>query len=95
MASNRCPEAGWPQKAGGLGSAPGPRHSAGEGECAAGVPWVAHPLYRAEGLQLIVAGLAQLGDAAVGAARRNTGMLITTCGLAAVHPVSAQWLSTH
>lgn len=44
---------------------------------------------------LIVAGLAQLGDAAIGAARRNTGMLITAGALAVVHLVSAQWLLTH
>ncbi|MEV6052121.1 hypothetical protein [Streptomyces sp. NPDC052107] len=44
---------------------------------------------------LIVAGLAQLGDAAIGAARRDTGMLITAGALAAVHLVSAQWLLTH
>ncbi|MBP2048657.1 hypothetical protein J2Z21_001582 [Streptomyces griseochromogenes] len=44
---------------------------------------------------LIVAGLAQLGDAAIGAARRNTGTLITAGALAAVHLVSAQWLLAH
>ncbi|WP_354637526.1 hypothetical protein [Kitasatospora camelliae] len=44
---------------------------------------------------LIVAGLAQLGDAAIGAARRNTGMLLTTVLLAAVHLGSAGWLLTH
>ncbi|MFI9809161.1 hypothetical protein ACIHEJ_33265 [Streptomyces sp. NPDC052301] len=41
---------------------------------------------------LMVAGLAQLGDAAIGAARRNVGMLISASGLAAVHLVSALWL---
>ncbi|MFF7973473.1 hypothetical protein [Streptomyces sp. NPDC007905] len=44
---------------------------------------------------LVVGGLVQLGDAAIGAARRNTGMLITTGGLAAVHLLSAQWLLSH
>ncbi|MFI1763059.1 hypothetical protein ACH41H_13545 [Streptomyces sp. NPDC020800] len=44
---------------------------------------------------LIVAGLAQLGDAAIGAARRIRGMVIAASALAAVHLVSAQWLLTH
>ncbi|MGW4561310.1 hypothetical protein ACWEN3_02535 [Streptomyces sp. NPDC004561] len=41
---------------------------------------------------LVVAGLAQLGDAAIGAARRTPGMLLSAGALAAVHLVSAQWL---
>jgi hypothetical protein len=44
---------------------------------------------------LVVGGLAQLGDAAIGAARRNTGMLIGAGGLAVVHLVSARWLLAH
>ncbi|MBO8192884.1 hypothetical protein ITI46_14580 [Streptomyces oryzae] len=44
---------------------------------------------------LIVAGLAQLADAAIGAARRNTGMLISASGLTVVHLASAQWLLSH
>jgi hypothetical protein len=43
---------------------------------------------------LIVSGAAQLGDAAIGAARRNPGMLVTAGALGVVHLVSAWWLST-
>ncbi|MFF4543299.1 hypothetical protein [Streptomyces sp. NPDC001435] len=43
---------------------------------------------------LIVSGAAQLGDAAIGAARRNLGMLVTAGALGVVHLVSAWWLST-
>ncbi|MFI5688273.1 hypothetical protein [Streptomyces sp. NPDC051636] len=43
---------------------------------------------------LVVAGLAQLGDAALGAARRNPGMLGSSATLAAVHLGSAGWLLT-
>ncbi|MFJ3302044.1 hypothetical protein ACIPSA_02770 [Streptomyces sp. NPDC086549] len=43
---------------------------------------------------LIVSGAAQLGDAAIGATRRNPGMLATAGALAVVHLVSAGWLLT-
>ncbi|MBF4996384.1 hypothetical protein IRT45_04325 [Nocardia sp. BSTN01] len=41
---------------------------------------------------LVVAGLAQIGDAMVGGRRRNTPMAITCAGLAAVHLGTAAWL---
>lgn len=41
---------------------------------------------------LVVAGLAQIGDAIVGVRQRNTPMAITCVGLAAVHLGTAAWL---
>ncbi|MFF0453101.1 hypothetical protein [Nocardia africana] len=41
---------------------------------------------------LVVAGLAQIGDAIVGVHQRNTPMAITCVGLAAVHSATAAWL---
>ncbi|MEV6099227.1 hypothetical protein [Nocardia sp. NPDC051981] len=41
---------------------------------------------------LVVAGLAQLGDAVIGAGRRNWPMAATCVGLAAVHLLSAWWV---
>ncbi|MEU1207360.1 hypothetical protein [Nocardia sp. NPDC005825] len=42
---------------------------------------------------LVVAGLAQIGDAIIGAGRRNWPMAATCVGLAAVHLLSAWWLA--
>ncbi|MGV9668025.1 hypothetical protein [Nocardia niigatensis] len=42
---------------------------------------------------LVVAGLAQLGDAGIGAGRRNWPMAVTCVGLAAVHLLSARWIA--
>ncbi|MCU1641712.1 MAG: hypothetical protein JWN03_1987 [Nocardia sp.] len=42
---------------------------------------------------LVVAGLAQIGDAAIGASRRNWPMAATCVVLAAVHLHSAWWLA--
>ncbi|MGW7258453.1 hypothetical protein [Streptomyces sp. NPDC054834] len=44
---------------------------------------------------LVVAGLAQLGDAVIGATRRNPGMLGSSVTLAALHLISAGWLLTY
>ncbi|WP_040805953.1 hypothetical protein [Nocardia concava] len=41
---------------------------------------------------LVVAGLAQIGDAIIGAGRRNWPMAATCVGLAAVHLASAWWV---
>ncbi|QVI21302.1 hypothetical protein KHQ06_35860 [Nocardia tengchongensis] len=42
---------------------------------------------------LVVAGLAQIGDAIIGGGRRNWPMAATCVGLAAVHLLSAWWLA--
>lgn len=42
---------------------------------------------------LVVAGLAQIGDAVIGAGRRNWPMAATCVGLAAVHLLSAWWVA--
>ncbi|MTE13306.1 hypothetical protein [Nocardia aurantiaca] len=42
---------------------------------------------------LVVAGLAQLGDAAIGVGRRNWPMAVTCVGLATVHLLSAWWVA--
>ncbi|MVU76107.1 hypothetical protein GPX89_02475 [Nocardia sp. ET3-3] len=44
---------------------------------------------------LIVAGLAQIGDGIIGATRRNWPMAATCAALAAVHLLSAHWLTLH
>lgn len=44
---------------------------------------------------LIVSGLAQVGDAIVGARQRNTTMVIVCIGLATVHLATAGWLLQH
>lgn len=41
---------------------------------------------------LVVAGLAQVGDAMVGVRQRNTPMAVTCVGLAAVHLGTVAWL---
>ncbi|MBF6273566.1 hypothetical protein A5780_09215 [Nocardia sp. 852002-20019_SCH5090214] len=41
---------------------------------------------------LVIAGLAQVGDAIIGVRQRNTPMAITCVGLAAVHLATAVWL---
>ncbi|MFE3057148.1 hypothetical protein [Nocardia sp. NPDC059239] len=41
----------------------------------------------------MVAGLAQIGDAVIGAGRRNWPMAATCVGLAAVHLLSAWWVA--
>ncbi|MFJ9365582.1 hypothetical protein ACIRRA_14350 [Nocardia sp. NPDC101769] len=42
---------------------------------------------------LVVAGLAQIGDAVIGAGRRNWPMAVSCVGLAAVHLLSAWWVA--
>ncbi|MGW1894434.1 hypothetical protein ACWCP6_29960 [Streptomyces sp. NPDC002004] len=44
---------------------------------------------------LVVAGLAQAGDAAIGAVQRKVGMLLAAGALAVIHLLSAHWLLTH
>lgn len=44
---------------------------------------------------LVVLGLAQAGDSALGMWRRNTGMAIGAGTGAAIHLLSAWWIATH